>query len=189
MKWLKVLTELQEICLLFFFMCCCFSNSINNTPESSNDFMILIICISSFQINKVNPFPALTAPFLLIFISNLYIAFVVELVTDPAKLCLAKGIAVFVSAFFTKLPNQEPKDPPDGIILDISALLGFISVDILLAKTFLVLVVCLVVRNNSCDNSSSSRFFLYNYNVVPVLFFAADFNLFNCVFVGLTLAS
>ena len=63
------------------------------------------------------------------------------------------------------------------------------SVDILIAKAFLILVVCLVVRNNSCDNSSSSKFFLFNVNIVPVLFFAADFNLFNYVFVSLTLAS
>ena len=34
-----------------------------NTTKSSNDFMILIISfISSFEINKVNPVPALTAP-------------------------------------------------------------------------------------------------------------------------------
>ena len=55
---------------------------------------------------------------------------------------------MFVSTFFPKLPKQEPKDQPDSIILDISALLSFLSVDILLAKAFLILVVCLVVRNN-----------------------------------------
>ena len=55
------------------------------------------------------------------------------------------------------------------------------SVNILLAKAFLILVVCLVVKNNSCGNSSPSKFFLFNLNIVPVLFFAADLNLFNCV--------
>ena len=54
---------------------------------------------------------------------------------------------------------------------------------------FLILVVYLVVKSNSCGNSSSSNFFLLVLNIVPVLFFAADFDLFNCVFVSLTLAS
>ena len=57
--------------------------------------------------NKVNPFPAL------IFLSNLFIAFDVKLLTNPSKLSLAKGIAIFASHFFPKLPNQEPKDPSD----------------------------------------------------------------------------
>ena len=62
--------------------------------------------------------------------------------SNPIKLSLAKGIAVFVSTFFPKLANQEPKDPPDWVIFDIWALLSFISVDILLAKTFLNSVFC-----------------------------------------------
>ena len=111
------------------------------------------------------------------------------MVTNPGKFYLAKGIAIFVSAFFPKLPNQEPKDPPDWIILVIWALLSFTSVDVLLAKAFLNLIVCLNVRNNSCGNSSSSKFFLFNLNIVPALSFAADYNLFNCVFVSLTLSS
>ena len=76
--------------------------------------MILIISfISSFEINKVNPFPTLTAPFPLIFLSNLLIALEVKWLTNPGKLSLDKGIATFVSAFFPKLAKQEPKDPPD----------------------------------------------------------------------------
>ena len=76
--------------------------------------MILIISfISSFEINKVNPFLALTAPFPLIFHSNLFIAFEVKLLTNPGKLFLVKRIAKFASEFFPKLANQEPKDPPD----------------------------------------------------------------------------
>ena len=54
---------------------------------------------------------------------------------------------------------------------------------------FLILAVCLVVRNNECGNSPSSTFFLFNLNIVPILFFVADFNLLHCVFVSLTLAS
>ena len=76
--------------------------------------MILIISfISSFEINKVNLFPALTVPFPLIFLSNLFIAIEVKLLTNPGKLPLAKGIAIFVSASFLKLRNEKPKDPPD----------------------------------------------------------------------------
>ena len=41
----------------------------------------------------------------------------VKLFANPGKLFLAKGIAIFVSAFFPKLSNQEPKDPPDRIML------------------------------------------------------------------------
>ena len=88
--------------------------------------MILIIpFISSLEINKLNPFPA-----------------------------LFKGMAKFASALLSKLANQKPKYPSDWIILDIWVLLylsfylSFISVDIFLAKTFLILVVCLVARNN-----------------------------------------
>ena len=69
--------------------------------------------------SKVNPFPALTSPFPLIFLSNLFIAFEVKLLTYPGKLSVAKGIATLVSAFFSKFPNHEPKDPMDSIILDI----------------------------------------------------------------------
>ena len=86
-----MLTKLQEISLLNFisFFTVSVLPSIN-TPESSNDFMILIISfISSFEINKVNTFLALTDPFPLIFLSNLFIGFEVKLLTTPGRLCLA----------------------------------------------------------------------------------------------------
>ena len=51
-----------------------------NTTESSNKFIILIVSVlSSLQINKVNPFPALAAPFLFIFTANLFILLEVKL--------------------------------------------------------------------------------------------------------------
>ena len=85
-----------------------------NTPKFSNDFVILIIpFISSFEINEGNPFSAVTAPFRLNFLSNVFIAFLVKLITNPGKLSLAKGIAISVTAFCPKWSNQEPKDPLD----------------------------------------------------------------------------
>ena len=87
MKRLEVLTKLS------CFFISCFAVLVTpsiNTPEYSNDFMILIISfISLFEINKVNPFPAMTAPFPLIFLSYLFIAFEVKLLTDLGKLPLA----------------------------------------------------------------------------------------------------
>ena len=53
------------------------------------------------------------APFPLIFLSNLFIVLEVKLLTNPCKLSLAKGIATFVSAFFSNLANQELKDLPE----------------------------------------------------------------------------
>ena len=101
--------------------------------------IFIILFISSFEVNEVNHFPALTALFPLVFLSNLFIAFEVKLLTNPGKLSLVKGIAMLVSACY---------DPPDWIIVDSLALLDFTSVDMLLAKAFLILFVCLVVRNN-----------------------------------------
>ena len=51
-----------------------------------------------------------------------------------------------------------------------------------------ILTDCLIVINNSCGNSSFSVFFLFILNTAPFLFFEADFNLFNCVFVSLILS-
>ena len=69
--------------------------------------MVLIISfISSFKINTVHYFPALATPFPL-FLSNLFIAFELKLLTNAGKLSIAKRIAIFVSTFFPKLPNQE----------------------------------------------------------------------------------
>ena len=99
---------------------------------------LIISFISLFEINKVSSFPALTAPFRLIFLWDLFIAFEVKLLTNPGKLSLAKGMTIFLSASFPKLPNQKPKDPPSWIILDIWFLLSFITVDILLAKAFVI---------------------------------------------------
>ena len=65
--------------------------------------------MSSFKINKVNAFPALTAPFPLIFLSNLFITFEVKLLTNPGKLSLAKGKVIFVSVFFLNYLSKNQK--------------------------------------------------------------------------------
>ena len=65
--------------------------------------------MSSFETNKVNLFLALTAPFPLIFLSTLFIAIEVKLLTNPGKLSPAKVIAVFVIAFFHKFLTKNEK--------------------------------------------------------------------------------
>ena len=61
---------------------------------------------SSFEINTVNLLPALTALFWLIFLSNIFVAFEVKLLTNPGKLSLSKGTPILFDAFFPRLPNQ-----------------------------------------------------------------------------------
>ena len=70
-----------------------------NTFGCSNDFILIISFISSFEINKVNTFPALTALVQIIFLSNLFIAFEAKLLTNPDELSLTKGIARSVITF------------------------------------------------------------------------------------------
>ena len=71
--------------------------------------MILIKSfISSFEIDKVNPFPALTAPFPLIFPLNLFIAFEAKLPSYPGKLSVVKklqDLVLFSLNYLTK--NQK----------------------------------------------------------------------------------
>ena len=51
--------------------------------------------------NKVNPLLALTAPFPIIFLSNLFIAFDGKLLTNPSKLSLAPGVKKHLLVFFS----------------------------------------------------------------------------------------
>ena len=46
--------------------------------------------------NKVNPFPAMIVHFPSIYLLNLFFAFEAKLLTNPGKLSLAKGIAIFL---------------------------------------------------------------------------------------------
>ena len=63
----------------------------------------------SFEINKVNPFPTLTTPFPLIFLSNLFTALEVNLLTNPCILSLAKriGILLVLSSLNYLAKNQK----------------------------------------------------------------------------------
>ena len=82
--------------------------------------MILIISfIPTFKINKVNPFPALTTSFPLLFLSNLFISFEAKLLTIPSKLSQAKGTTRYVITFLPKLSKILRRNPSDLIILDI----------------------------------------------------------------------
>ena len=92
----------KNLCSCFFISCFTVSVILSiNTFESSNYFMVLIISfISSFEIDKVNSFSVLTAPFPLIFLWDLFITSEVKLFTNLGELSLAKGIAAFFSTFF-----------------------------------------------------------------------------------------
>ena len=72
---------------------------------------ILIIFISLFERMKGNLFPAFAFEFILL--------------TNLDELSPVKEIATFFSAFLPKWSKQEPKVPPDWIMLDIQALLSF----------------------------------------------------------------
>ena len=111
--------------------------------------------------NRVNPFPPPTAstplvaitPCPLIFLSNLSIEEKAALIANLGKTSLANEEARSISAFFPQvtitLSYVLRINPPDSIILGNSALLSFITVHILLAKAFLILFFCFVVKNNS----------------------------------------
>ena len=75
------------------------------------------------------------------------IAEAAAVVLKGAKIFFAKGTATFINEPATLL-NNEPKNPPDWIILDIWVLDNFISVDIIFSIALLNLVVCFVVKNN-----------------------------------------
>ena len=72
------------------------------------------------------------------------IAEAAAVIPNGAKTFFTKGIATFINEP-ANLLNNDPKSPPDGIILEICALESFKSVYILLLKAFLNFVFCLVV--------------------------------------------
>ena len=66
------------------------------------------------------------------------------------------------------LLNNGPKKPPDWITLQIWVLESFKSVNILLSKTFLNFIFCLVKNNNSCGQLFPLNIFKLILTVVPV---------------------
>ena len=90
------------------------------------------------------------------------------------KQFFAKGIATFINGPASLL-NNDPKNPPDWIILEIWALESFKSVDILLLNAFLSFAFCLVVNNNSCGRS-------FPLSIFKVFFFWQQFLVFLVVY-------
>ena len=91
--------------------------------------------ISSFEIIKV-VFPE---PYFFLWIpASIYEAGAV--IPDGAKTFFAKRTTTLINGT-ANLLNNEPKHPPEGIILEIWALENFISVDMFFSTAFLNLVV------------------------------------------------
>ena len=98
--------------------------------------------ISSFEIIAVVPEPCI------FFWIPASIAEAAAVISNGAKTFFAKWIATFINGP-GNLPNNDPKNPPDWIILDIWALESFKWVDLLLLNAFHSFVFCLAVNNNS----------------------------------------
>ena len=94
------------------------------------------------------------------------------------KYFFANGTATFIKGPANFL-NNEPKNPPDWITLDIWALKSFILIDILFSNAFLNFDFCLVVYNNSWSKLSPLNILILILKVSHVLFLTAVFNLFN----------
>ena len=101
------------------------------------------------------------------------------------KYLFAKGTPNFINGT-DDLLNNDPKNPPDWIILGILALESFKSVDIFLLKAFLSFVFYCVANNNSWGRLFPSNIFKLILRVVPILFLTAVFRFFNDVSVNFT---
>ena len=118
-KFCYVYTSHKNLFIYPIYLILCFTVTVTPSitiPESSSDFMILIISLTSpFEIIKVNAFPTLTASFstYFFFFSNLFTAFEAIFLTNVGTFSPANRISTFVSAFFLNIPIQETKDPPD----------------------------------------------------------------------------
>ena len=113
------------------------------------------------------------------------IAEAAAVILTGAKKIFAKGAATFITVP-ANLLNNEPKNPPDWVILDIWALESFILIDILFSNAFLNFVFCLVVYDNSWGKLFPLNIFIFILKINPVWFLDADFNLFSCEFDNLT---
>ena len=83
---------------------------ISHLRSSNGSIIFTISWIYSFDVNKVNPFPALAPPSPLLFLSNSFIVLAVKLLTNPCKLPLAGGIVKFVKVkVFLNYLKQKTK--------------------------------------------------------------------------------
>ena len=108
------------------------------------------------------------------------IAEAAAIIPNGVKTSFAKEIATFINEP-ANLLNNDPKNSPDWIILEIWALESFKSVEILLLKVFLSFVFYLVVNNHWCGRSFSLSIFKLILRAVPFLLLTAIFNFFSCV--------
>ena len=97
------------------------------------------------------------------------IAEAAAVIPNGAKTFFAKAIATFINGP-ANLLNNDHKNPPDWIILEIWALESFTSVYILLFKAF---------PANSCGKLFPLNIFEFFLKVVPVLFLTAVLRFFN----------
>ena len=113
------------------------------------------------------------------------IAEAAAVIPNEATICFARETATFFNGPANLLSNY-PTNSPDWIILEISALESFRSVDILLLNTFLSFVFCLIVNNNSWGRSFPSSILKLILRVAPTLFLKGVFSFFNRVSDNLT---
>ena len=87
-------------CLFISYFIVSVARLINRSDFSSDCTILITAFISSSEINKVNLFPALTAPCPLIFLSNVSHKHGVDLAANLVQTSLVKGTAKFNNAFF-----------------------------------------------------------------------------------------
>ena len=122
---------------------------------------------------------------MLFFLMPASIAEAAAVIPNGDKTFFAKGIATFINVP-ANLLNNDSKNPPGRIILEICTLESFKSVDILLLNAFISVAFCLVVNNNSCGKSFPLKIFKRIFKIVPVLFLAAVFSFFSYISDNLT---
>ena len=105
--------------------------------------------------NKFNPFPALTTPFPLIFLSSLSISDEVALVANLGKTYLVKYTTIYNNTFLPKSPNILPRNPLDWFFETVEFYSKSYIRRHIVREGISSFSFCFAVRNNSCANSSS----------------------------------
>ena len=128
------------------------------------DFIILITPISSFA--------ALMNRFACSFLGILLSIAKANMIR--AKTFLSNRAATFISRT-AYIRTRAPRNLSGWMNLENCAFLSFISVEIILAKAFYILVSCLDINNNSCGNSLSWQFLFVILDAKQFLFFCSRF--------------